>query len=272
VRKAFTPRVNRYSHLEAHGDQTLDERGFRRMVLNSIRAGLSPLRDFARWRPFGVVHFSQEGEDIILERLFSAQRSGFYVDIGSHHPRRFSNSYWAYLRGWIGINVDAAPGSSAVFDRVRPRDTNLETCIAESPGEVEFFVFPEPALNTAGRDRKDAMEAVTSSRGERVVVPAERLETLLDKYLPDGDPAIDFMSIDVEGSEMAVLRSNDWERYRPRVIVIEVLGKVLQNMGESEEIRFLTELDYVPVSMLYHSVVLIGDDALLSAHWQRASD
>lgn len=237
---------------------------------------LTALRSTARyiteWRPHAQVHYSQEGEDIVLARVFSDQANGFYVDIGAHHPRRFSNSYWAYQRGWRGINIDAAPGSSAVFERVRPRDTNLEMCIAETPGEVEFFVFPEPALNTAGRDRKDAMEAVTSSRGERVVVPADRLETLLDKYLPDGVPVIDFMSIDVEGSEMAVLRSNDWERYRPRVIVIEVLGEVLQNIGESEEIRFLTELDYVPVSMLYHSVVLISDDAMLSAHWQMASD
>jgi FkbM family methyltransferase len=238
----------------------------------AYRSLASGYRSLVRWRPYGGVHYSQEGEDILLARVFSGQATGIYVDIGAHHPRRFSNSYWAYQLGWRGINIDAAPGSSAVFDRVRPRDTNLEMCIAETPGEVEFFVFPEPALSTAGRDRKDAMEAVTSSRGERVVVPAERLETLLDKYLPDGAPAIDFMSIDVEGSEMAVLRSNDWERYRPRVIVIEVLGKVLQNIGESEEIRFLTELDYVPVSMLYHSVVLIGDDSLLSAHWQMASD
>jgi hypothetical protein len=75
------------------------------------------------------------------------------------------------------------------------------------------------------------------------------------------------MSIDVEGSEMAVLRSNDWTRYRPRVVVIEVLGKVLDNVGESDEIHFLKGHGYVPISMLYHSVVLVGDDALLSAHW-----
>ncbi len=236
----------------------------------AYRALASGYRELARWRTYGGVHFSQEGEDILLARVFFDQATGFYVDIGSHHPRRFSNSYWAYQTGWRGINIDAAPGSSAVFNRIRPRDTNIETCIAESSGEVEFFVFPEPALNTAGRDRKDAMEAATNSHGKRVVVPAERLETLLDTYMPDGAPAIDFMSIDVEGSEMAVLRSNNWERYRPRVIVIEVLGKVLHNVGESEEVRFLTALGYVPVSMLYHSVVLVGDETLLSAHWQKA--
>ena len=224
-------------------------------------------RELASWRPDARMYYSQEGEDIVLARIFTGQQSGFFVDIGAHHPRRFSNSYWAYQRGWSGINVDAAPGSKAVFDRLRSRDINVEVCIAEANGEVEFFVFPESALNTAGKDRKDAMEVATRSQGRPVVVPAERLETILDKHFPEGGPAIDFMSIDVEGSEMAVLRSNDWERYRPRVIVIEVLGKVLDNLGESEEVRFLRGLGYVPVSMLYHSVVLVGDDTLLSTHW-----
>lgn len=232
------------------------------------RALANRFRGLARWRPYADVHFSQEGEDIVLARLFAGQQTGFYIDIGAHHPRRFSNSYWAYRRGWRGINIDAAPGSRAMFNRTRPRDTNLETCIAESGGEVEFFVFPEPALSTAGRERKNAMEVVSRSHGQRVVVRAERLETLLAANVPSDEPAIDFMSIDVEGSEMAVLRSNDWTRYRPRVVVIEVLGKVLDNVGESGEIHFLKDHGYVPVSMLYHSVVLVSDNALLSAHWQ----
>ena len=233
----------------------------------ALRKLASRYQGLVRWRPYGGVHFSQEGEDILLSRLFVGQSSGFYVDIGAHHPRRFSNSHWAYQRGWSGINIDATPGIVKLFERMRPRDTTIETCIAESTGEMEFFLFAESALNTTGRDRKDAMEAYTSSPGERVVVPAERLESLLDRHFQEGRGAIDFMSIDVEGSEMAVLRSNDWARYRPRVIVIEVLGQILDNLGESEEIRFLSDLGYVPVSMLYHSVVLVGDDALLSTHW-----
>jgi FkbM family methyltransferase len=231
-------------------------------LLRKVLAGLKSVRPFAR------VHYSQEGEDIVLARIFTGQHSGFFVDIGAHHPRRFSNSYWAYQQGWRGINIDAAPGSAALFDRVRPRDTNIETCVSETPGQTEFFVFPEPALNTAGRARAEAMEAATNSNGQRVLIPADRLAAVLAANWPSDVSAIDFMSIDVEGSEMAVLRSNDWERYRPRVIVIEVLGKALYNLEESEEIGFLRDLGYVPVSMLYHSVVLVGDDALLATHWQ----
>jgi FkbM family methyltransferase len=237
-----------------------------------FRRTLAPAVGLLRWRPHSRFYFSQEGEDILLARLFADQATGYYVDIGSHHPRRFSNSYWAYQRGWRGINIDAAPGSSIAFNRVRPRDTNIEACIAETDGRVEFFLFRETALNTSGWARKDAMELATGSKGRRVLVSAKRLEDLLYNHMPEGDSVIDFMSIDVEGSEMAVLRSNDWVRYRPRVIVIEVLGKVLDNVDESVEVRFLREHGYVPVSMLYHSVVLIGDEALLEAHWPSISD
>jgi len=238
------------------------------MLAASRKTLKSAFKGLVRWRPHADVHFAQEGEDIVLARLFSGQKNGFYIDVGAHHPRRFSNSYWAYQRGWRGINIDSAPGSRAQFNRVRPRDINIEACISETGNHVEFFVFPEGALNTAVSARKDEIENHTQSPGKRVVVSADRLGSILEAHLPCDMEIVDFMSIDVEGSEMAVLRTNDWSRCRPRVVVIEVLSRVLENVGESEEIRFLKDLGYVPVSMLYHSVVLVGDEALLATHWQ----
>ena len=55
--------------------------------------------------------FSQEGEDLVLARIFEGKKNGFYVDIGAHHPTRFSNTHYFYRRGWSGINIDAMPGS-----------------------------------------------------------------------------------------------------------------------------------------------------------------
>ena len=221
-----------------------------------------------RWRPHSDVQVSQEDEEILLARLFSGQGTGFDVDVGAQHPRRFSNCYRAYQRGWRGVNIDVAPGSKVGCNRVLPRGSNIETCVCQTCDHSEFFVFPEGGLNTVGNARKDAIEKFTNSQGKRVFVPADRLESILEAHVPGDVDIVDFMSIDVEGSEMAVLRRNDWASYRPRVVVIEVLGRVLDNVGESEEVRFLKDLGYVPVSMLYHSVVLIGDETLLATHWQ----
>ena len=68
-------------------------------------------RIFKTLWPFGSLCYSQEGEDMILGKIFSGQKHGFYVDVGAHHPLRFSNTYLFYLKGWRGINIDAMPGS-----------------------------------------------------------------------------------------------------------------------------------------------------------------
>jgi len=57
--------------------------------------------------PTSLKSYSQEGEDLILLRIFEKKRIGFYVDVGSHHPFRFSNTYLFYRLGWRGINIDA---------------------------------------------------------------------------------------------------------------------------------------------------------------------
>ena len=240
------------------------------MRVTALRLFADGWKGLLRWRPFAMPHYSQEGEDILLSRIFSGQDSGFYVDVGAHHPRRFSNTYWAYRLGWSGVNIDASPGSRAVFERTRPRDINVEVCVAEISAPVELYTFREPALDTVGVKRRRTVEVATDSHASTVTVQADRLETILERHIPQSVRSIDFMSIDVEGSEMAVLRSNDWSRYRPRVIVIEVLVKSLRNMSQSEEITFLMSAGYVPVSVLYHSVVLIGDDELLASCWPTA--
>ena len=71
--------------------------------------------------------YSIEGEDrIVRALLWEKHDKGFYVDVGAHHPFRFSNTYLFYTQGWSGINIDATPGSMKAFNKYRPRDINLE--------------------------------------------------------------------------------------------------------------------------------------------------
>ena len=99
----------------------------------------SLLRDRLGKRLYGRLSYSQEGEDLVLHRLFEGQATGIYVDVGAHHPFRFSNTCLLHTRGWRGINIDATPGSMAQFQRFRPRDVNLELGVAAEPAELEFF-------------------------------------------------------------------------------------------------------------------------------------
>jgi FkbM family methyltransferase len=167
--------------------------------------------------------YSQNGEDMVLQELFVYQSTGFYVDIGAYHPRRFSNTYFYYQKGWSGINVDATPGRMEAFRKDRPRDINLEIAIGRSCETRTLFEFTEPALNTL-----DPVVAQQRLHEQHPIVCERRIETqtlakILETHLPSGQ-LIDFMSIDVEGLDLDVLQSNDWQMYRPRYLLVESGG------------------------------------------------
>lgn len=87
--------------------------------------------------------FSQEGEDMILRKLLDRKTTGFYIDVGAHHPQRFSNTYFFYLKGWSGINIDPIPGRMKLFNQLRNRDINLEIGISESKKSLTYYIFNE---------------------------------------------------------------------------------------------------------------------------------
>jgi FkbM family methyltransferase len=202
------------------------------MILSRLRSALRRCRDaysvlkgsafcYSKKRyAYHALSFSQEGEDGVLQRLFERKSEGFYVDVGSHHPQRFSNTYRFYLRGWNGINIDPLPGNKARFDALRQRDTTLELGISDCPGKLEYYSFQEPAFNTFN-------PGVAKSRNSPLLskeyVKVSRLQDVLDEHLPRGQK-IDFLSIDVEGLDLQVLRSNNWQRFRPAYVLAETLG------------------------------------------------
>ena len=67
---------------------------------------------------------------MLLDRFLCQRPSGFYVDVGAHHPIRFSNTFRLYRKGWRGLNIDANPGSMKRFHHTRPRDINIEAAVS----------------------------------------------------------------------------------------------------------------------------------------------
>lgn len=85
---------------------------------------------------FHLKSYALQGEDLILKEIFHQVKNGFYVDVGAHHPFKFSNTYFFYKRGWRGINIDALPHSMNLFNQFRPRDINVECGVTFSGGGV----------------------------------------------------------------------------------------------------------------------------------------
>jgi FkbM family methyltransferase len=198
---------------------------------------------------YAVRSYSQEGEDMILRRIFERRAGGFYVDIGAHHPRRFSNTFFFYKRGWRGINVDATPGSMTAFRRQRPRDVNVEAAVSRDGRELTLKVYDEPALNTLNEGGGGA--DVQVAEGYQVVaerrLATTRLADILRQHLPPGQ-AITFMSVDVEGMDLEVLEGNDWGRFRPEVVLVECVGRGITDVAENATARFLQGQGYEPIA------------------------
>jgi FkbM family methyltransferase len=161
--------------------------------------------------------YAQNGEDVLLSRCFAGEASGFYVDIGANAPVLDSVTFSFYERGWRGVNVEPLPWRFEELARYRPRDVNLQLVCAEAPGRSSFYAAPGlDGLSSLVREY--AVAAVGETGLIEFEVEATTLGALFEAYAP---AAINFLKVDVEGAECAVLAGNDWTRWRPWVLVVE---------------------------------------------------
>lgn len=203
--------------------------------------------------------YSQEGEDMILRRIFERQEKGFYVDVGAHHPKRFSNTYYFYRKGWRGINIDAMPGSMRAFNKVRPRDINLEMAVSSKEEKLVYYAFTDPAFNglskdlSLDRDGKDGNKIIFTKELETV-----SLQEVLGQHVPQGVP-IDFLSVDVEGLDFDVLKSNNWSKYHAKVILAESAACSLEDVASLSIYDFLKQKGYRLLAKTVNTLIFIAD-------------
>lgn len=212
--------------------------------------------------------YSQEGEDILLNRIFESKSEGFYVDIGAHHPKRFSNSYWAYKKGWSGICIDPMEGLQKMWRKSRPRDLFIEKGISTKKGTLDYYKFSDPALNTISLERSNYLQNNTNYKLQDVkLVSIDTLENILDLHIPlNKKNQINFMSVDVEGEEIQVLMSNNFYKYRPSILVIELNSIDIVNIDKNPIVEYLFTLEYKLCAVLYHSVFFL--DNYSSINWR----
>lgn len=193
---------------------------------------------------YSTPSYSQEGEDLVLKRLLEGQENGLYVDVGAHHPQRFSNTYLFYKMGWRGINIDAMPGSMEKFKEFRPRDINLEIAISNEKESLIYYVFNEPALNTFSKHEAERKNGKGNYQViDEIMMDTVPLSEVLTKHL-NIDEKIDFLNIDVEGLDFKVLQSLNWSIHQPKIILIEDLNTQIERLSKNEIFNYLKSQDY----------------------------
>ena len=165
------------------------------------------------------VSYSQNYEDIMLWRALKHLDNGFYIDLGAWLPETDSVTKAFYDRGWRGINIEPNPKFFNELCKHRPRDINLNIAIDEDEGELILNIVGDSGMSTC----VDSLVESYDKEGwliSRITVNAESLISIFEKYVPHKQD-VHFLKIDIEGYEKKVVNSNDWERFRPWIIVIE---------------------------------------------------
>ncbi len=188
------------------------------------------------------VSYAQNAEDVVLARaLRPDERLGIWIDVGAGHPRDDSVTAAFSVRGWHGINIEPRPEMHRLLAQERPRDVNLCVALGDRSGTATLWV-PErdPNLSTtsaAGRER-------ILGSGDRLVEATVSVTTLASVCEEHVVGEIDFLKIDVEGSERDVLVGADWDRWRPRVITIEAVVPESSQRREAEFDDVLRTAEY----------------------------
>lgn len=156
---------------------------------------------------------AQNREDVMLARAFDHKTEGFYIDVGAMDPDDMSITRYFYDLGWKGINIEPDPRFFSRLVEARPRDVNLSVALSSQKGRRDIYVSQTVGLTSLYSERiRDFGEVQPHS---------VRTSTLAAVCAHHARQDIDFLKIDVEGAETEVLRGADWQRFRPKIVLVE---------------------------------------------------
>ena len=178
-----------------------------------------------------------EGEDIKILELTKNIEKGFYMDVGCYHPIHINNCNLLYQKGWSGINIDISKFSIDLFNHLRPKDLNLNCAVSNKSGKISYFYQKELSQLTSLKKKlaEERMQGYIKTDS----IESKTLTSILDNS-KFKNKKIDFLNIDVEGADYEALISLNFEKYRPKVICIEITKK----FDESIIFKFLKEKKY----------------------------
>ena len=182
--------------------------------------------------------YSMEKEDLEINKFLKRIDNGFYVDVGGCHPTHRNNTYLLYKKNWRGINIDLSKFSIDLFNYIRPDDINLNIAVSNKEGAITYYF--QKKLSQLNTIKKNIAEKRMQGEIREQQISSSRLTSILDKT-KFKNRKIDFLNIDAEGADYDVLKSLDFNIYRPRLICVEI---DIKNIKQSEIYIFLKKMRY----------------------------
>ena len=178
--------------------------------------------------------YSFAGEDVMISFLLADNRKKIrWVDVGCAHPIFDNNTYRFYRKGGLGVNVDARKSLRFAHRIFRPNDRFVNAVVSDQIDSqtIEFFVNPDDPHMSSIASNWAKGHLKSSGDLKKVQVPQTTLAQIIQSnlaFLGLQDSAfrsksIFILSIDVEGHDLSVLRSNDWDEFTPDIICVETI-------------------------------------------------
>ena len=203
--------------------------------------------DIARLK--AKISYSQVGEDLVVDYLFSSLglRMSSYLEIGTNHPVQSNNTYLFYKKGCKGVCIEPDIDMYKIIQKERPRDIVLNIGIGLSEAvEAPFYLFPGllNGWSTFSEEEAIIRERESGLKAKKVYVPLKTINDIIDQYF---DACPNFISLDVEGLDLAILRTFNLERFRPEVICVETIDFSINNQENKmqDTIEFMHSKGYV---------------------------
>ena len=202
--------------------------------------------------------YSNWGIDMMADFIFREKNKGVFIDIGCHHPMINNNTYPLYKRGWNGINIDIDYSAIDSFNFLRSKDTNIEIAVSDSIGNSDlFFYHNRAAKNTLSKEKGLDAKQIRSIK-----------TTTLNKIIEESiykDQKINFLTIDVEGFELNVLRGFDFKKYKPELVVVELIQggmteffhQNITNIQNSDIYLYMIKQDYKLVNWIHDDLIFV---------------
>lgn len=198
--------------------------------------------------PAEALYYSEGGEDFLLWSIFEYKQSGAFIDVGAFDGRYLSNSLSFAKAGWKGVCIEPVQEYFELCKINQPNSVCLNAACVDDPNleSVSFQmeplgVYSRLELKAGAKERlKESYDRYGADLDgfREVSAPAATVATVIEEHLNGQAP--DFLSIDVEGNEIAVLEGAGLSQYKPRVILAEANDEE----HKAVLIRYLQEHDY----------------------------
>jgi FkbM family methyltransferase len=200
--------------------------GLAGLIAGKAASWVQPLEWTKEELPDGTnFSFAQQGEDLVASSLLGAIgiTKPSYMDIGAYDPIRSNNTYLFYRRGGRGLLVEPNVALTDKLRRKRPGDAVLVAGIGiDDTPEADYYVLSDDQLNTFDKEQVERLTRETTTKLIKVVkMPLININRVMAEHF--GSTAPDYLSIDIEGLDFAVLKTLDFARFRPKVICAETL-------------------------------------------------